>query len=47
MGEGKDLEERLAKAALEIIEKGPQHKLSDDKKSAIDAIMNRVIAENK
>lgn len=46
MGEGKDLEERLAKAALEIIEKGPQHKLSDDKKSAIDAIMNRVIAEN-
>ncbi len=47
MGEGKDLEERLAKAALEIIEKGPQHKLSDDKKEAIDAIMNRVIAENK
>lgn len=46
-GEGKDLEERLAKAALEIIEKGPQHKLAEDKKAEIDKIMTRVIAERK
>ena len=47
MGEGKDLEERLAKAALDIIEKGPQHKLADDKKAAIDKIMDRVISAAK
>ena len=47
MGEGQDLEERLAKAALDIIEKGPQHLLADDKKAAIDAIMDRAMTERK
>lgn len=46
MGEGKDLEERLAAEALKIIEKGPQHKLPADKKAAIDAIMERVAAQH-
>ena len=40
-----ELEERLANAALELIEKGPQHRLAGDKKAAIDAIMERVLAE--
>lgn len=47
MGAGGDLEERLAKAAVDIIEKGPRHKLDDDKKAAIDAIMDRVIAAHR
>lgn len=47
MGEGKDLEERLAKAALEIIEKGSQNKLTGERKEAIDAIMERVISSAK
>lgn len=47
MGEGKDLEERLAKAALEIIEKGSQNKLTGARKEAIDAIMGRVITSAK
>ena len=47
MGEGKDLEARLAKAALEIIEKGPQHKLADDKKAAVQEILGRAVAARK
>lgn len=46
MGEGQDLEARLAKAALEIIEKGPA-KLTGPRKEAIDAIMDRFIAAAK
>lgn len=46
MGEGRDLEARLAKAALEIIEKGPA-KLTGPRKEAIDAIMDRFIAAAK
>ncbi len=47
MGEGKDLEERLAGAALDIIEKGPQHLLFGGKKEAIDALMEQVRASHR
>ncbi len=47
LGDGASLEYDLAKAALAIIEKGPQYPLSPKKQQVIDTLMDNVRAKSK